>query len=168
MSNQKSRNITDISTILHKSFKKLKLGTILREHKILKVWDKAVGEKISRKAQPYKVIGSTLYVKVLNSPWMQELNFMKNIIIEKINDELKENEVEKIIFRAGIVEKRYDGSKTSKPPWLKVNLDEFDKAAIERTISSVQDQELKNTFSNLLTLEKKLKIFKNKSDKNNS
>ena len=168
MSNQKSREITDISSILRKSFKKLKLDTILKEQQVIKVWDKAVGEKISKKAQPYKVIGSTLYVKVLNSPWMQELNFMKNIIIEKINNEQKEKKVTKIIFKAGRLEKQYSGSKTSKPPWLKVNLDELDKASIKRTVSSVQDQELKNTFSNLLTLEKKLKIFKKQSDENDS
>lgn len=168
MPTQNSRDITDISTILHKSFKNLKLDKILREQKIIKVWDKAVGEKISKKAQPYKVIGSTLYVKVLDSPWMQELNFMKSIIIDKINDELKEKKVEKIIFKRGRLEKQYRGSTTPKPPWLKVNLDELDKASIKRTVSSVKDPELKSTFSNLLTLEKKLKIFKGMSDKSNS
>jgi hypothetical protein len=162
---RRSREVTAISTVLQKSFKTLKLDAILREQKIMKVWDKAVGEKISKKAQPQKVIGSTLYVTVTNSPWMQELNFMKSIIIEKINNKLNGKKVEKIIFKLGKLKKHDRRATLPKPAWLKVSLDEVDKASIERKIASIRDPELKRTFFNILTLEKKLKIYKERAGK---
>ncbi|MBI5327736.1 MAG: DUF721 domain-containing protein [Deltaproteobacteria bacterium] len=66
-----------------------------------KIWSKIVGLNISKRTRPLKLSGKILYVIVATSTWMEELKYLKQDIIKKINAEFKEKTVEDIIFRIG-------------------------------------------------------------------
>ncbi|MCP3922376.1 MAG: DUF721 domain-containing protein [Desulfobacterales bacterium] len=67
-------------------------------------WNDAVGEKIAENAQPAAFKGETLLVYVSSSTWMQHLSFLKNDIIDKINESLEEKSVKDIKFKIGNIQ----------------------------------------------------------------
>ncbi|MBI5875462.1 MAG: DUF721 domain-containing protein [Deltaproteobacteria bacterium] len=65
------------------------------------IWPKIAGANMAKKTMPLKIIGKTLYLKVETSSWMEELKYLKQDIIKKINNDLKQEAVEDIVFRLG-------------------------------------------------------------------
>lgn len=65
------------------------------------IWPKIAGANMAKKTMPLKIIGKTLYLRVETSAWMEELKYLKEDIIKKINNDLKQEAVEDIIFRLG-------------------------------------------------------------------
>ena len=74
------------------------VGARLAEQSAVTVWDQAVGETISREAQPKSIKQGVLKVKVKDAAWRQELSFMKDDIIGKLNHVLGREIVSDIIF----------------------------------------------------------------------
>src|SRR3990167_8110388 len=77
--------------------------TIAKGLSIQTIWSKTVGVNIAKRTRPLKLTGKTLYVTVATSTWMEELKYMKEDIIKKINTELRKKAVKDIIFRLGKV-----------------------------------------------------------------
>ena len=67
--------------------------------RIWKVWDKVVGTPIARNAQPSWIKDGRLRIQVSDPIWLQELEFARETIREKLNDELGRKAVKKIEFR---------------------------------------------------------------------
>lgn len=74
------------------------LAEQVRRTGALDAWAVAVGPKISEVTRPRSVSGTALIVEVRSSAWMMELDLMKVDILEKLNAELPESSVEKIVF----------------------------------------------------------------------
>src|SRR3970282_776785 len=89
---------------LDKSLKRLDLSPRLEEYGVWPVWDEIVGAAIARNAQPEKIRNGTLFVKVSSSTWMQELQYMKEMISEKLNQSLGKEVVKNIFFVIGKIE----------------------------------------------------------------
>ena len=68
---------------------------------IWKVWDEVVGGPIANNAQPSWLKNGRLRVKVSDPIWLQELEFVGETIIEKLNGKLGREAVKKIDFRLG-------------------------------------------------------------------
>jgi predicted nucleic acid-binding Zn ribbon protein len=67
------------------------------------LWNSTVGETIAANAQPEAFKGRILLVNVTSSVWLQQLRFLKENIINNINDALGETFVEEIKFKIGPV-----------------------------------------------------------------
>lgn len=68
----------------------------------LVAWRKIVGVDINNHTKPIRVKNRQLYVVVDSSTWVYELNQRyKQILIDKINDELKDDKINDIYFRVG-------------------------------------------------------------------
>ncbi len=61
-------------------------------------WEKAVGERISEVAVPYRIKNEILMVRVSDSVWRFELTKRKEELLEKINKK-SENKIKDIIFK---------------------------------------------------------------------
>lgn len=57
-------------------------------YRLWSFWDAVVGENIARRAQPERIRNDVLFVTVAGSVWMQELQFLKDSIRERINERL--------------------------------------------------------------------------------
>jgi hypothetical protein len=107
-----------------------------------------VGEQIAAKAQPSRFSNGVLTVVVISAPWMQQLNFMKRDIVERLNEKLGTTLVLEIFLKAG------------KPPapdktetWVKPEkreLTEEEKERIASKVAAVHDPELQRQFAELL------------------
>lgn len=121
----------------------------LKEGKIWLVWDSAVGEQIASRARPVSFRDGVLTVAVANAPWMQQLNFLKKGIMEKLNARIGEDLVREIFLKAG----------RNEPPSVQVHtrkrklrpLSGEEKLRIAEQSAPIEDQELREAFASLLT-----------------
>ena len=93
------KRFKNIKDILERIAKKTGLDEKLKEAKILEVWNKEVGEKISNHTLPEKLVKGKLFVKVDSNVWMNQLTFLKKDIITKLNKAIGENLIKDIYFK---------------------------------------------------------------------
>ncbi len=130
-----------VSSILSSSFASLGINAKLKEHKVKKLWAECVGENISKRAKPIKLVGATLYCAVSSSPWMAELNYQKSEIMARINKKLGEGTVSAIVFKIGpVAEPSPSYASPQKPPRA---ITEEEKDFIEKSAGRIKDGSLK-------------------------
>ncbi len=145
---RKDPQVERLGDVLEKSLKRLELATRLDEYSVWPVWSDVVGKAIALNAQPEKIRKGTLFVKVASPVWMQQLQFMKEMIAEKLNHRLKSEVVKNIFFVVGRVDSEHIRGE-SKPPPVKgseVAQPSFD----EQFLDSIKDPEIKQAFKKLL------------------
>lgn len=98
---RKKRKPEKVDSILKKVLSSLNLGIKMKQYQIWEVWDSVVGEPIARQAQPQQVRNMILWVTVSSSTWMQQLEFMKRQIIDRLNERIGEKVINDIRFRIG-------------------------------------------------------------------
>lgn len=140
--------IEKLGAILDKSLKRLQVSVRLDEYGVWPVWNEVVGSTIARNAQPERIRNGTLLVKVTSPVWMQQLQFMKEMIAEKLNHRLRTEAVKNIFFVVGAFDggelresdvKKPAGAPASSQPKID-----------EDFLSSVPDPEIREAFSRLL------------------
>ncbi|HET9297550.1 MAG TPA: DUF721 domain-containing protein [Candidatus Binatia bacterium] len=139
--------IDRVGEVLGNSLKRLDLSYRLNEYGIWPIWDEVVGKTIAVNAQPEKIRNGTLFVKVTSSVWMQQLQFMKEMIAEKLNNRLNREVVKNIFF----VVSRIDAPGPAETPSMAARpaIDEEPKID-EQFLESVSDPELRQAFKKLL------------------
>ena len=78
----------------------LGLDRRLREFKAVEIWDAVVGETIAQNTRPIGIREGVLFVEVASSVWMQELVLLRDDIVERLNRELGETRVRRIVLTA--------------------------------------------------------------------
>lgn len=64
-------------------------------------WEEAVGKAIAGHAKPTWIKKGCLRVTVTDAIWLQELEYVKETIIDKLNEKLGRKAVQRIDFRFG-------------------------------------------------------------------
>ena len=102
--------IERLGDVLETSLKRLDLNARLDDYGVWTIWNQTVGAAIARNAQPEKIRNGTLMVKVSSPVWMQQLQFMKEMIAAKLNEQLKSTVVKNIFFVVGRIDQPSDES----------------------------------------------------------
>ena len=123
-----------------------RLGPRLDEYGVWPVWNDVVGKPIARNAQPEKIRNGTLFVKVTSPVWMQQLQYMKEMIIERINQRLRAEVVKNIFFIVGRIDA---AEETPQPPRRPQNA-ATERPPDDRFLESVEDPEIRQAFRQLL------------------
>ena len=144
---KETSRIEKLGDILGRSLKRLELSPRLGEYEVWPIWNSTVGATIARNAQPEKIRNGTLFVKVASSTWMQELQYMKDVISEKLNDSLGRTVVKNIFFYVGKLDDKTPGPKgqetsASDSPARESRLD-------EEELRSVKDPEIRRGLKRL-------------------
>lgn len=66
------------------------------EDRLRAEWKRVVGETIAARSRPRRVRGKTLFVEVQNSSWMNEIQFHRNEIVRKVNEEFPKLKIDEI------------------------------------------------------------------------
>jgi hypothetical protein len=145
---KKDSPLERLGTVLEKSLKRLDLAGRLDDYGVWPIWNDTVGTTIARNAQPEKIRNGTLFVKVSSPVWMQQLQYMKELIAEKLNQQLGSELIKNIFFIVGrleteIVEAKAKGSATSTEPSVHPKLD-------DGFLGSIEDPDIRQTFKKLL------------------
>lgn len=136
--------VESLGSILEQSLKRLDLGARLDEYSVWPIWNDVVGPVIARNAQPEKIRNGTLFVKVSSPVWMQQLQFMKEMIAGKLNHRLKGETVKNIFFMVG----RIDAPTESIEPAPQSETAETE--INPEFLQSISDPEIRGAFQNLL------------------
>ncbi len=75
----------------------------MHAYSIWTFWNDEVGEGIARRAQPSRFRNGILFVTVATQSWMQELQFMKEKIRDRLNARLGAELVRDIFFVSGSI-----------------------------------------------------------------
>jgi hypothetical protein len=137
-----------LGDLLQQSLSRLELGAQLEAYGIWPVWNEVVGKPVARNAQPEKIRHGTLFVKVSSPVWMQQLQFMKDLIAEKLNQRLRAEVVKNIFFFVGSISVTdIDADPDPEPPKAPA----ASIAAIdEGFLDSVADPEIRHAFKKML------------------
>jgi len=141
---RKDPSIERLGEVLETSLKRLDLNARLDDYGVWTIWNQTVGAAIARNAQPEKIRNGTLMVKVTSPVWMQQLQFMKEMIAAKLNEQLKSTVVKNIFFVVGRIDTPSDEGpepSPSTPPRL------VDASFIE----TIDDPEIRDAFKKLLS-----------------
>ena len=148
----KQVNLQRLGNVLQSILKKHNIFFDSEEQRLLEVWQKAVGPNISVQTRPDKLKRNTLFVKVSSSVWMQQLHILKQEIIEKINELLGKELIKNVHFSIGEIPSAIPANsyRSSFSPGSYLLRDK-DKKLIEKSISSVEDPELKEILRRVMT-----------------
>lgn len=144
----KSPQLEKVGEVLEKSLKRLDLAPRLDEYGVWPIWNEIVGKTIARNAQPEKIRHGTLFVKVSSPVWMQQLQFMKDMIAGKLNQRLKGEVVKNIFFMVGRIDEPVDQaeSEVAEKPVDVAAQPQINDAFL----SAIDDAEIRDAFKKLL------------------
>ena len=103
---RKPSNCEPISTIIGNVLQTCQGGEGHNARAVWGFWDQVVGETLARNAQPEAFKQRILLVHVSSSAWLQELHFMKNELIERLNQAAGARVVEDIQLKIGALSKK--------------------------------------------------------------
>jgi hypothetical protein len=136
-----------IGDVLEQSLKRLDLATRLDDYAVWPIWNEVVGKMIARNAQPEKIRNGTLFVKVSSPVWMQQLQFMKEMIASKLNHRLKNETVKNIFFMVGRVD---IGAEIEPDSPNATDSTSVEMPVDENLLQSIADPEIRTAFRKLL------------------
>ena len=138
---------------LQRALKKKKIFLDLIDYRILDIWNKAVGPQISAHTNPFKFKNATLFVNVSDPAWMQQLRFMKQEIMDKVNLEWEKEEIKNIYFSIGDI--HYTPPKVSDRfiDFSQYPLKKRDERLIRENLSQLDDEELKDILEKVMKKE---------------
>lgn len=119
------------------------------------VWTRAVGPQIARQTEPIRIRNGVLSVKVTTSAWMQQLQFMKDDIIEKVNKAGPPQKINKIRFSIGEVSPFHfeQPSVENDPEVNERRLGKRDRRLIAERLSLIEDDELREIMRRVMIRE---------------
>ncbi len=144
---KKTPQIESIGAVLEQSLKRFDLAPRLDEYGVWPIWREVVGKMIARNAQPEKIRNGTLFVKVSSPVWMQELQFMKEMIAGKLNQRLNGEIVKNIFFMVGRIDEA-EPDAANFPESCEA--EENDHPVNEEFLQSIEDSEIRAAFKKLL------------------
>jgi hypothetical protein len=143
---KKLPHIDAIGEVLDRSLSRLDLTRRLDEYGVWPIWREVVGEVIARNAQPEKIRNGTLFVKVSSPVWMQELQFMKEMIAAKLNQRLTSDIVKNIFFMVGRIEPAADSLTEKSTEATNIPAESIDQEFLQ----SIEDPEIRAAFQKLV------------------
>ena len=92
-----------LGTVLQQALKGSKIDVDLDAYRLWQQWKDVVGPAIAENTRPEAIKGKLLLVHVSSAPWMQQLQFLKPVLIEKLNETIGKEVVGDIRFKIGPV-----------------------------------------------------------------
>jgi len=154
-----------VGDILKNYCNRVGLSRRMNEKRLLDAWEEAVGEAVAKRTEPMRIKNRILYLKVTNSVWMQQLQFMKEVIVKKLHEKTGIDFLQDIRFFIGEVGPM---DKEAKGGNLKRDLTPLsgsDWEQINKEVSGVQDPEMQEILSGLYS--KALAAERNQRKKGN-
>jgi len=98
---RRAKHWSAVHDILATVLKRVATPEEIAGYSVWTFWDDEVGETIARRAQPAHFRDGVLVVSVANHAWIQELQFMKEAIRDKLNTRLGRPVIRDLYFASG-------------------------------------------------------------------
>lgn len=93
-----------LGQVLQNALKASNIDIDLGLYRLWQHWDDLVGPAIARNARPAAIKGNLLLVNVSSAPWMQQLQYLKGELTQKLNGAFDQEIVTDIRFQIGPIE----------------------------------------------------------------
>ncbi len=151
-----------IYSILEKTLKALEIDVPLKSYSIWGAWKEIVGDSVALQTQPRSVRNRILFIDVSHPTWIQQLQFLKPTLLEKINAFLREPYIQDIRFRLGKISPPIP----NLPKTHLLEDEKLDKATlnqIESILQKIENQEVRKSLRDVLIKGAKLEQHRKKS-----
>lgn len=140
-----------IGAILGKVLNKRNIPHTSIDRRLLDLWTKAVGPQIAARTLPEAVKRGTLYVRVSSSVWLHQLQFLKEEIINKINDLSGKEGIRSLHLSIGEIPSAHTG-KAEPPttPPASAPLRKRDREMMRKSLAAVADPELREILERVM------------------
>ena len=145
----------NIDGVLRDALRKMQVHVRLREAAVWRVWDRVVGETVAQQAQPASVRRGILFVTCSSPVWMQQLQFMKGVILEKLKQHLEKKVIKDIRFQIGVVSHGARETLGAAQPEVDLNEDEWQW--VDEVMSPLRDTELQEIVKRIMVKDTMLK-----------
>lgn len=152
-----------IRFILEKTIQSLEIDVPLKTYSILGAWNEIVGESVATHSRPRTIRNRILFIDVAHPTWMQQLQFLKPTLLEKINTFLGQPLIQDIRFKLG----KILSNVPTPPKALSLEDQKLDKATlnrIETVLRKMDDEELRNSLREVLIKGAKLDHYRRKAE----
>jgi predicted nucleic acid-binding Zn ribbon protein len=156
------RKPQSLHSILEKTLKALEIDVPLKTYSILGAWNKIVGESVAEHSQPRSIRNRILFIDVSHSTWMQQLQFLKPTLLEKINTFLGESLIQDIRFKLGKISPTMPAS-TKTHSLEDEKLDKATLDRIENLLQEIDDDQIRKSLRDVLIKGAKLEQSRRKS-----
>jgi hypothetical protein len=127
----------------------------------LGAWKEIVGEPVALHTQPRTIRNRILFIDVSHPTWIQQLQFLKPTLLEKINTFLGESPIQDIRFKLGKIPPAIPSP--SKTPVVEdEKLDEETLNRIENLVQKINDEEIAKELREVLIKGAKLEQHRRK------
>jgi len=144
--------LQSIGDVLFPLLKKRGMASRIEDNAIRKLWPKAVGPKIAAQTKPDSLRNGTLFVKTVSSVWVQQLHFMREEILTKINNLLTKPVIKEIRFVVGY-DQVQGKNKEHESVFKKTVLKKRDREMIAECTDALTDRELASVLKKVMQLE---------------
>ena len=141
-----SKKMMDMKTVLAELFREKNWEARLGMHAVFGFWDEVVGDDIAVCARPSLIRGTVLWLDVSDSVWMQQLQFQKNLLLEKINLRLTGTKLTDIRFQLDTSLGRPVSEEVEKTAKRKTEPDRKQREHLEEMLDSLEDEEMKESM----------------------
>ena len=156
MKTKTKSTVTRVGSVLREVLQRMGLEAPLARHNIARLWPKIVDSAVARHAKVESVSGSTLFLAVDSSVWMNEMSAIRNLLLEKVNASLPPNAVPftEIRFMQRSWARTEDPKpQASQPP----EMTDQESRMIGKILEPVKDPDLKIILEKILDQDRKLK-----------
>ncbi len=151
-----------IRSILEETLRALEIEVPLKTYSIFGAWKQIVGESIALQTQPRAIRNQILFLDVSHPTWMQQLQFFKPTLLEKINAFLGESHIQDIRFRLGKIPAPLSPS-SKATLFQNEDLHEGILKRIEGLLQQVEDEEVRKSLRDVLIKGAKLEQYRGRS-----
>jgi hypothetical protein len=145
--------LKDLKTILGTMLRTMDSPPQREQFRVWDIWEEVVGPQIAGKTRPEALRNGVLVVSVTSSVWMQELSFMKQKILDRINQTLAPATIREIRFKLGDIQQAGAGCDEEPLP----QLTEEEQEIIAQHTASIEDQGLRESLQKLFTASRRRK-----------
>lgn len=143
-----------LGEILRKILKKRNIPHAGTDRRLLEIWRRAVGPQIAAQTHPDSLKGGTLFVRVSAPVWMHQLQFLKEEIIDKMNELAGSGSVKGLFFSVGEIPAPPPGAASRQPTDpIPAPLKGRDRKMILESLDAIRDPELREIMERVMTRE---------------
>ncbi len=136
-----------MSEALQEAFQSLGLTDVARRLTIGRAWRQAVGEQIANRTEPDSFRRGVLIVKAASAAWQNELVFLREDIIAKVNAALGGEMVKELKVVTGRVTPL---TRSEKPAWVKAAPHRDDVAAAKAVTHAIKDDSVREAVERVV------------------
>ena len=148
-----------IRSILESALRGLEIDAHLKSYSIWGAWKEIVGESVALHAQPHAIRNRILFIHVSHPTWVQQLQFLKSALIDKINTFLGEPLIRDIRFHLGKIESG-TSPRQRKDSWQSQKLEEETSKQIENLLQNILNEDVRKSLRSLLVKGAKLERYR--------